>query len=87
MIEIYYHADFRVGEFEVSERQFCINLLREQGYTCVAGSVGSDNATVGELDKDARADAISITDDRDRTHFITGPNPIINTGVGIWATA
>jgi hypothetical protein len=84
MVEMFYPPDFEVGTLEVDERQFCLDLLQEHGYVCIAGSVGTPDATVRDLDKDARADAIGVASATDDIRFITGPSPITETGIGIW---
>lgn len=89
MVEIFYDPRFEVGDIEVGHREFCLELLQNAGYHCVAGGVGSNSATVEDLDREARYDAIGIpsTAEANATRFITGPNPAIEPGVGIWTTA
>jgi hypothetical protein len=87
MIELFYDPTLEVDEIEIGHREFCLELLQETGYICIAGCAGSNNATVGDLDREARYDAIGVPNTTESPHFITGPHPAIEPGVGIWTAA
>jgi|GEM_PF-6962779 len=85
MIELFYEPQLEVGVIEVGHREFCLELLQETGYICIAGCAGSNSATVGDLDREARYDAIGVPNTPDEsTRFVTGPHPSIEPGIGIW---
>ena len=87
MIELFYDPQFEVDEIEVGHREFCLELLQETGYICIAGCAGSNSATVGDLDREARYDAIGVPNAPESPRFVTGPHPSIEPGVGIWTAA
>lgn len=83
---LFYDPGLEIAEITTEDREFCLGLLKKFDFSCVAGCAGSVSATVQELATEAVADSVGLAEMAGPAHFLTGPHPEIESGIGIWVT-